>query len=94
MTKSDLIVVLVGFVVINAASLLIAARVKKYWQARYAPFTFLFVLLLAVYYFVDVLRQGGALLSNYYFYLWILVMAVQAGLFILSLQKQKKTRQF
>ena len=81
MNSLDLVIVFSGFVVITVLSLLIAARVKKHLGNFYAPFTHLFVLVIALYYLIDIAGSKQNLLAHYYFYLWIVVLVTQLYLF-------------
>ncbi|MBN1560446.1 hypothetical protein JW998_09360 [candidate division KSB1 bacterium] len=83
MNSVDLFIVICGFFIISGLSFFIAARVRKF-TAHYAPFTHLFVVLLAAYYLVDVVRSDEQLWTHLYLYLWIAVVMSQLVFFFRS----------
>lgn len=89
---SDELVVIIGYFIITILSLVIAARVRKHLSAFYAIFTHLFVMLLALYYGIDLLILHRKIFSDPYFYLWLAVIVTQAILLFLSWIKLNKSK--
>lgn len=91
---SDLFILIAGYVIVNVLSLVIAARVRKHLSVFYASFTHVFVILVAVYYVVDLLTSPGFPRTTIYFYFWLLIILTQTVLFFLfrrSIQKSKSS---
>lgn len=93
---SDLLILVVGYFIVNILSFIIAARVRKHLNASYARLTHVFVLFVAAYYCVDVILLHHAIRDNIYFYFWISIILTQALILILSgrrvkIEKQKET---
>ncbi len=89
---SDFFILIAGYIIVNVLSLLIAARVRKHLSAFYALLTHVFVILVAVYYVVDLLASPDIPRTTIYLYFWLLIILTQTVLFFLfrrSMQKSK-----
>jgi len=90
MNTTDIVATLFAYFIINALSLIIALQVKKHLGPLFSHYTFVFVSLVALYYLVDVISRSMPLSTDYYFYLWILVILTQALFFVLSIKRRRR----
>jgi hypothetical protein len=74
---SDPVILIIGFVVVNVLSLLIAARVRKHLNAFFAMFTHVFVIFVSIYYIIDLILLHRPMLRDPYFYFWMAIILTQ-----------------
>ena len=92
MKMYDLAILIGGYIVVNSLSLIIAARVRKHLTAFYALFTHIFVILIALYYCIDVLLLQRPIFYDAYFYLWIAIIITQMIIILLGRKKHNRNK--
>jgi hypothetical protein len=87
-----IIVIFVGFLIVNALSIIISHRIKRHIGSGYAAFTFLFVSIAAAYYLADVLIVDPYFYTNIYFYLWLAIVITQLFFFFRAWKASRRAR--
>jgi hypothetical protein len=84
----DIIVTVLGFVIVNVLSLIIAARIRKFLTATVALFTHIFLIVIACYYLIDFWIVKKTLVLDPYLYLWLAIILTQLWLFLRAFKNQ------
>ena len=84
---SDLVILIIGYAIVTVLSILIAARVRKHLNAFYALFTYIFVIIVSIYYVLDLILLRRPMVVDPFFYFWIGIILTQ--LFLLFYARTK-----